>query len=58
MKRYGIMLGNKGRRKTVEYFSTPFARNSAAAAYKALGFRVRTIGTKDVRKQNKGQRIV
>lgn len=46
MKRFGIMYGNKGRRKMRSLFDDEFTRNMHAAANKAMGFRVRKFTRK------------
>lgn len=49
MKRFGLLFGIKGKRKTREFHATEFSRNSNAAALKSLGYRVRKV-TRPVKK--------
>lgn len=44
--KHGLMFGNKGRRKKVEFFTDKFYRNSVAASLKGAGFRVRKFERK------------
>ncbi len=44
--KYGVMFGNPGRRKTVEWYDTEFRRNLHADALKRLGYHVRKISGK------------
>lgn len=49
--KFGLMFGNKGRRKKVEFFSDELYRNMTAASFKAAGFRVRKFTRKAATKK-------
>lgn len=46
-RKFGLLFGNKGRRKKVEYHDTEFGRNMSAAAHTSAGYRVRKFKVKE-----------